>query len=273
MFLAVSFAIVSAADIYDFEAFAAGSPLARQDQSTIEPADGTISVIADAADPENISKVVRHNLSAIPMTAAVLTRINNGTFNYLPFSGTETMAVIQFECTGEFVAVLALGCDINGDGLLRDQDGEAGPSFGVSDRIFLIQEANGGTTYTDNFNAGGGDGNSGNDWYRIQLRMDFTASGGDGIGSLYFKNLSQNDTSFHSVSGTRNVPLGLTRLSAAAAPAHWNALRITLLSNGNSVPSIDNIIPNGTTIRWTDVRRQDGLLLLAWRGGLGLYQL
>jgi hypothetical protein len=160
-----------------------------------------------------------------------------------------------------------------GDGLLKAQDGEVGPSFGVSDRNFLIQEASGGTSYTDNFNAGGGDGNSGNDWYRIQLRMDFTANSGDGIGSLYFKNLSQNDTSFHSVSGTRNVPLGLTRLTAAAGPAHWNAMRISLLSNGNCVPGIDNLIPNGTTIRCTDVRQQDNQLLITWRGGLGPYQI
>jgi DNA-binding LytR/AlgR family response regulator len=69
-----------------------------------------------------------------------------------------------FEATGEYVAVLALGRDLNGDGLLRALDGELGPSFGVSDRNFLVQEANEGTSHTDNFNAGGGDGNSGNDW-------------------------------------------------------------------------------------------------------------
>jgi hypothetical protein len=49
-----------------------------------------------------------------------------------------------FEATGEHVAVLALGRDLNGDGLLRAQDGEVGPSFGVSDRNFLIQQANDG---------------------------------------------------------------------------------------------------------------------------------
>jgi hypothetical protein len=268
-----SFAILTAADVYDFELLAAGSPLAGQDQWTIEPAGGTASVIADAADPENSTKVIRHDLTAIPMSAAVLTRINSATFNYLPFAGSETTAIIQFEATGEHVAVLALGRDLNGDGLLRAQDGEVGPSFGVSDRNFLIQQANDGESYTDNFNAGGGDGNSGNDWYRIQLRIDFTANSGDGIGSLYFKNLSQNDSSFHSVSGTRNRPLGITRLPAAAGPSHWNAMRVTLLSNGNNVPSIDNLIPNGTTLRWTEVRREGGQLLLSWRGGLGPYQL
>jgi hypothetical protein len=271
--------VLPAADVYDFESLADGSPLAGQDQWTIEPSGGTASVITDAPPAENTTKVARHDLGPVPMAPAVLTRINNATFNYLPFVGNETMAVIQFEATGEYVAVLALGRDVNGDGLLREEDtatgepGEVGPSFGVFDRNFLVQEADGGTSYTDNFNAGGGDGNSGNDWYRIQLRMDFTANGGDGIGSLYFKNLSQGDTTFHSVSGTRNVPLGLTRLPAAAGPARWNAMRITLLSNGNSVPRIDNIIPNGTTIRWTEVRREDGQLLLAWRGGLGPYLL
>ena len=267
-----SLAMLSAADVHDFESLNPGA-LAGQDQWTLQAGGGSASVIADSSNSENTTKVVRHDHSAVPQMAAVLTRINNATFNYLSFEGSETAAVIQFEATGEYVAVLALGRDLNGDGLLRAQDGELGPAFGVSNRNFLVQQANEGTSYTDNFNAGGGDGNSGNDWYRIQLRMDFTANAGDGIGSLYFKNLSQNDSSFHSVSGTRNVPLGLTRLPATAGPAHWNAMRITLLSNGNSVPSIDNIIPNGTTIRWTEVRQQDNQLLLAWRGGLGPYQL
>ena len=267
-----SLLLLSAADVYDFESLNPGA-LAGQDQWTLDSGGGSASVIADSADPENTTKVARHDQSAVPQLPAVLTRINNATFNYLSFEGNETAAVIQFEATGEYVAVLALGRDLNDDGLLRAQNGELGPSFGVSDRNFLVQQANEGTSYTDNFNAGGGDGNSGNDWYRIQLRMDFTANAGDGIGSLYFKNLSQNDSSFHSVSGTRNVPLGLTRLPSTARPAHWNAVRITLLSNGNSVPGIDNIIPNGTTIRWTEVRQQDNQLILSWRGGLGPYQL
>jgi hypothetical protein len=188
------------------------------------------------------------------------------------FSGTETNAIIQFEATGEHVALLALGRDLNGDGLLNADNGELGPIFGISDRKFLIQEADSGTIYQDDLNEGGGDGNSGNEWYRMQLRMDFTANDGDGIGSLYFMNLSDGDTSFHSVIGMRDRPLGLKRLAADVGPAHWNAMWLQLLSNGNSVPSVDNLIPNRNGIRITGIAIAGTDVVLQWRGGVGPYQ-
>jgi hypothetical protein len=113
----------------------------------------------------------------------------------------------------------------------------------------LIKEANLGTTYDDGFNQG------------------------DGSGSVYFVNLTDHDTAFHSVRGMRDKPLGLKRLAASTAPAHWNAMHLNLLSNGSSVPSIDNLIPNGSSLRWNQVILQNNQLLLAWRGGLGPYQL
>lgn len=260
-----------AADVYTFESLGINNFIDGQDGWQDHPGQGQAVVSLDASG--NNTKVVRHYKTVISDQTAFLTRINDASFNFLPFDGTETHAVIQFEATGEHVALLALGRDLNGDGLLLAGSGEIGPLFGLSDRNFLIQEADLGTIYQDNLNQGGGDGNSGNEWYRMQLRMDFTANDGDGIGSLYFMNLSDGDTSYHSVTGMRDRPLGLKRLSADAGPAHWSAIHLQLLSNGNSVPSIDNIIPNGTTLRFTQVTLQDNQLLLAWRGGLGPYQL
>ena len=163
--------------------------------------------------------------------------------------------------------MFALGCDRNGDGLLLSSDGEIGPAFGVYDRNFRIQEANLGTAYDDGFNAGGGDGNSGNDWYRLQLRLDFTAGNGAGVGSLYYKNLTDGDTSFHTVSGMINRPLGLSRLHPDAQPATWNAMWLHLLSNGNSVPTADNLVPNLNGIRITEIVRVGSDAVLHWRGG------
>ena len=129
-----------------------------------------------------------------------------------------------------------------------------------------------GTAYDDGFNQGGGDGNSGNDWYRLQLRLDFTAGDGEGIGSLYFKNLTDGDTTFHTVSGMINRPLGLSRMHPDARPANWNAMWLHLLSNGNSVPSADNLIPNFNGLRITGVIRDGPNLVFSWRGGVGPYQ-
>jgi len=111
----------------------------------------------------NGTKVVRHHKTVVFDQPAFLTRTNDASFNFLPFAGTETNAVIQFEANGEHVAMLALGTDLNGDGLLTAAASEIGPSFGVYDRNFRIQEANLGTFYDDGFNQGGGDGNCGND--------------------------------------------------------------------------------------------------------------
>ncbi|MCB1132652.1 MAG: hypothetical protein KDN05_16110 [Verrucomicrobiae bacterium] len=263
--------LVGAADEYTFESLAADAPLPGQDGWQAEPAEGDADVILDLSG--NGTKVARHVQTDVPQLTATLARSNDAGFNFLPFEGTETKAVIQFEATGENVAMLALGRDRNGDGLLRAGDGEIGPCFGVFDRNLAIQEANLGTIYLDNFNQGGGDGNSGNDWYRLQLRMDFTAGSGDGIGSLYFKNLNQGDKSFHIVSGMVNRPLGLLGMAADAGPSRWDAMCLRLLSNGNSVPSIDNIIPNGTTLRVTGTALADGWMTISWRGGTGPYQL
>jgi hypothetical protein len=260
-----------AADVYTFESLAINNFIDGQDGWQDHPGQGDAVVSLDASG--NGTKVVRHHKIVVFDEIALLTRSNDANFNFLPFDGTETNAVIQFEANGEHVAMLALGTDLNGDKLLTAAAGEIGPSFGVYDRNFRIQQANLGTAYDDGFNQGGGDGNSGNDWYRIQLRIDFTANDGDGSGSLYFMNLTDNDTAFHSVTNMRDKPLGLKRLAAGAAPAHWNAMHLSLLSNGSNVPSIDNLIPNGSTLRWTQVAMQDNQLLLAWRGGIGPYQL
>ena len=102
--------------------------------------------------------------------------------------------------------------------------------------------------------------------------MNFAANDGDGTGTLVFMNLSDGDTSFHSVPGVRNQPLGLNRLPLAARPARWNALWVQLLSNGNSIPIADNFIPNLNGIRIVAITPSGTDLALRWRGGVGPYQ-
>jgi hypothetical protein len=260
-----------AADVYTFESLAINNFIDGQDGWQDHPGQGDAVVSLDASG--NGTRVVRHHKTVVFDQSAFISRTNDAGFNFLSFSGSETNAIIQFEANGEHVAMFALGCDLNGDGILTAAAGEIGPAFGVYDRNFRIQQANLGTAYDDGFNQGGGDGNSGNDWYRLQLRLDFTAGDGEGNGSLYYKNLSDGDTSFHTVSGMINRPLGLSRMHPNARPANWNAMWLHLLSNGSNVPSIDNLIPNGSTLRWTQVAMQDNQLRLAWRGGIGPYQL
>lgn len=259
-----------AVEVYTCESLAINNFINGQDHWKDQPGQGDAVVALDASG--NGTTVVRHHKTVIFDQSAFITRTNDASFNFVSFSGTETNAVIEFEANGEHVAMFALGCDRNGDGLLLSTDGEIGPAFGVYDRNFRIQAANLGTNYDDGFNQGGGDGNSGNDWYRLQLRLDFTAGNGEGIGSLYFQNLTDGDTTFHTVSGVINRPLGLSRLHPDARPANWNAMWLHLLSNGNSVPSADNLVPNLNGIRITGIAVAGTEVILSWRGGAGPYQ-
>ncbi len=259
-----------AVEVYTFESLTVNNFINGQDHWKDQPGQGQAVVGLDASS--NGTKVVRHFKTVVFDESAFITRTNDAGFNFVSFSGTETNAVIQFEANGEHVAMFALGRDRNGDGLLLSTDGEIGPAFGVYDRNFRIQEANLGTNYNDGFNEGGGDGNSGNDWYRLQLRLDFTAANGEGTGSLYFMNLTDGDTAFHTVSGLQNQPLGLSRLHPDARPARWNAMWLHLFSNGNSVPNADNLVPNLNGIRMTQIVRVGTDVVLTWRGGVGPYQ-
>jgi hypothetical protein len=259
-----------AVEVYTFESLAVNNFINGQDYWKDQPGQGDAVVALDQSG--HGTKVVRHFKTVVFDESTFLTRTNDAGFNFVSFSGTETKVVIQFEANGEHVAMFALGRDRNSDGLLLNTDGEIGPAFGVYDRNFRIQEANLGTAYDDGFNEGGGDGNSGNDWYRLQLRLDFTAANGDGTGSLYFMNLTDGDTAFHTVSGLRNQPLGLSRLHPDARPAKWNAMWLYLLSNGNSVPNADNLVPNLNGIRITEIIRVGSDVVLHWRGGVGPYQ-
>lgn len=260
-----------AADIYTFEDLLPNNSLSDQDGWRDHPGDGEAVVILDTN--ENGTIVVRHYKTNMTDQIAFLSRTNDATFSFVPFSGSETNAIIQFDATGEYTALFALGRDVNGDGLLSSGDGELGPVFGVYERQLRIQEACSGTTYDDGFNEGGGDGNSGNEWYRIQLRINFTANSGDGSASLYFKNLSDGNTFYETATGVRNKPLGLGCLASEASPAFWSSIWIALLSNGNSVPSVDNLIPNLNGIMMSRITALENQIEVSWRGGTGPYQL
>ena len=260
-----------AADLYSYESFNVGSPVGGYDNWRDAPNAGRAIIAMDSL--VNGTLVARHEKETVFDEPAILTRTNDIAFNFLPFTGSETNAIIQFEATGEHVAMFALGTDLNSDGVLTAAQGELGPSFGVFDRQFRIQEANQGTSYDDGFNEGGGDANSGNDWYRIQLRMNLPANDGDGTGTLYFKNLTDGNVNWHTVSGLRTRPLGLKRLHPASGPTRWSAMWLHLFSNGNNIPSVDNLVPNASTIRITGIEWVDGAFQVSWRGGLGPFQL
>jgi hypothetical protein len=230
---------VHAEEIYGFESLGANSFIDGQDNWVDQPLQGQGIVTVDAS-PVNGTKVV----GVLPNTAfdeaAFLTRVNDENFSFPAFTGFESDAVIQFDLTGEHIALFALGHDQNGDGMLKASEGEIGPAFGTDDRNFVLQQANRGTAFEVAF----GQGNAGGDWYRMQLRIDFTANGGNGSGSVYYRNLTDGDPEFQPVAGLQEIDLRLSDMSTQAGPETWDAMWLDLLNGRSARPSVDNLVPN-----------------------------
>ena len=175
---------------------------------------------------------------------AFVTRPNDSVFSFPQYSGNETDAIIQFDARGSYVALFALGYDLNGNGSLDTSLGEVGPSFGIWDQNFAIQTANLDTLLKEPF----GLGNNVFDWYRIQMRIDFTANGGLGAGSLYYLNLSDGDVTYNAVPGLQNINLQLNNMNINATPQNWNSMFLTLTSNGGTQTAVDNLLPVAGTL-------------------------
>lgn len=225
------------AQVYDFEHLRVFNSISQQDNWVLSLGD---AAIVNDTTAINGTQVLRPTSVVIFNTDARASRVNDTSFSFTPINGTQ--AEVQFEATGEAVSLFALGRDLDGDGALRDTDREIGPAFGIFDRKFAIKEANLGTMSSVEL----GSGNSGSDWYRLRLHLDFLANGGEGAGSLAFMNLSDGDTTFTDVVGLQNINIKLSRMDANAGPTTWNTMFLQLLTDGGNVPSVDNLEPNTT---------------------------
>ncbi len=227
-----------ATDVYRFEQIQLNTFIHGQDNWIDQPEQGDGIVVLDTT-PENGTRVV----AALPTTAfnepVYLTRVNDGSFAFPPYTGAETDAVLQFDVTGDHIAYFALGHDINGDRMLKINDGEVGCAFGTDDRTFAIRQAAGGATFAAAF----GSGNAGRDWYRLQLRIDFTANGGDGSGSLFYLNLTDGDPVYQPITGLQDVNLMLSSMAAGAGVETWDAMWLLVLRGGGNSPTVDNLVP------------------------------
>jgi hypothetical protein len=238
------------ASVYDFENFEIFQGIQGVDGWVRLP--GTVGFMRVELDdtPENGSKVAVPSLGVDSGWFAYLSRTNNDTFQYSPFFGTETQAVVQFDTTAVASTGFGLGADADGDGFVTPQAGEVGPVFGT----YRSQEQG-----IDQFGVMGANGvsldvtplddvdpccNAGSDWYRLQLRMDFTANAGAGAGSLYYMNLTRGDSQFQPVAGLQNVNLALDTLVPSAGPEDWNAMWMAARFDGAlNVPRLDNLVP------------------------------
>lgn len=221
---------------YDFETLHPGN-LVGQDFWTA-PANGSLTISNDVG--VNASKVAGEGDGN-----GLVTRTNNKISAFRQFSGTEKVAVMQFDLTltsGDTDAgqVFALGCDRNGNAGI-DQPNEYGPCFGIRDGYesfnqyqfgFYLQGAGFGHKY------GAPVGNLGtmDDWVQLRLEMNFET----GKGSLFFRNLTRGQIDFIAVEAVQDVNLGL---ESGPPPASWD----TMILRNDHHGQFDNLIPNLST--------------------------
>jgi hypothetical protein len=267
---------VAQASTYDFEQLMAPQTIDGQDGWTAEAAVGDILVTVDPIWG-NGTQVVRPIIGVASGWFSYVTRTNNDGFGFSPFFGTESLAITQFDVNGAAAGGFALGHDVDGNGLLDREredvqlpcgEGEVGPViWTIRDEFqgveqFGIQRANQGTLHVTPLNTDESCSdpeladpscNKPEDWYRLQLRMDFTANNGDGSGSLYYKNLSRGDTSFQPVDGLQDVALELQCMHPDARPQSWDAMWMSMRFDGRQhVPVIDNLVPHVSAVLQDD---------------------
>ncbi len=216
---------LAAGAAYDFEGLT-GVLIEGQDNWVADPAGGS-GIVDFGEDTVNDSLVMR----PFPTTAfsqyVYLTRVNDEAFGFSPFFGEETEAVMQFDATGAGTSALALGRDLNGNGILDRSGGELGPQFGFTrdpmtgESYLLLSGADLGTVHLAELRGTRQPG----DWYRLQLRMDLS----QGTGSVYYRNLSLGDEQMVPMPGLQDIDLELGRLAPQARPTAWNALWVTQL--------------------------------------------
>ena len=188
-------------------------------------------------------------------------RQNNGMFSFGSFTGSETSAVLQFDVRvnstpGENQNFAYYVGDVNGAVSSSPQIQYGNTSSGTNP-VFVIVGANSGTATTVSVP---GTVNFG-DWVSVRLTMDFTANGGDGLGSLSFADLTQA-TGFTPVSGLQNVALGMQNPPVGhgtVTPSAWDTL--WLRSDTASSATGDNL---------TVIVPEPGSSWLALAGGLFL---
>jgi hypothetical protein len=134
---------------------------------------------------------------------SIITRMNDDRFAFTPHRSSESDARIRFDAR----AGISGGPSGNVFLILNNTASLAeGIQFGMTPTSFQIRGGLFSNTLNESVSIPSGWYSRG-DWARLELRVDFTASGGEGEASLYFLNLTDGETVFRPVPGLQSVPL------------------------------------------------------------------
>jgi len=153
-------------------------------------------------------------------------RINDASWAYAKFTGTETSAYFQADIqVGHWGGAFSLGYDKSSDGKIRGaQAGERGVQFIVGTHAnvqFQLVAANGKSVRVPLSSIGGV---SGGHWLRVRVMMDLTGAAGAGLGWVDVANLTTKAANIP-VPGIQGIPLALDQKAADAKnPKLWDAV-------------------------------------------------
>lgn len=176
-------------------------------------------------------------------------RLFDGTFGRPPLTGSETSIRFEIDVRADWTAGFnafagfAPWADLVSDSLVA-YPAEIGPLFGFTHNAgvdvpnFYLGSSASGSTYAVAATPISVDKG---DWLRIRLWMNLAANGGNGVGELQYRNLTDNDIHFRPT-GISNFDLGLL---AGPTPSAWNGVVVRL---DNSV-QLDNVtVPEPSSV-------------------------
>jgi hypothetical protein len=184
-------------------------------------------------------------------TIYTATRKHNAAFAYaIPAAATALRLSLVGRVKDTAATTLGLGQDANGNNRVDSAEaaGEFGFEFGFSKNNWFVRQAALGTTTTSAASLG----SASTTWY-CELRVDLTANGGDGAGSLFLQQLGDSSgnpvtDTLKPVTALQNVNLGISRMAAnggSSNPAAWNGIFTRLAAAHLDVLMIAHSTPSG----------------------------
>jgi hypothetical protein len=149
--------------------------------------------------------------------------------------------IIQVDvCPGRSVIVeISVGHDLDVMPAKGGGDARRGPSLGFSGAKFIVRPANPNNMLSADLAATDGR----DDWYRLQLVIDFAANGGSGAGTLQVRNLTDDEKSFRTVLSGVDLQMKARMSPVSRDPAKWNAWLVRVNGAGAMVDNLSVVTP------------------------------
>ena len=164
---------------------------------------------------------------------SIITRQNDDRYAFTPHTSGDSDARIRFDAR----AGISGGASGNVFLILNNTDtlGE-GIQFGMTPTTFQIRGGLFSNVLNESVSIPSGWYSRG-DWARLELRVDFTANGGEGAASLYFLNLTEGETQFRAVPGLHGVPL----VGEVVYPETWDEIGFRIRNASAATNIVANI--------------------------------